>query len=153
MKLRMFALLMICAAVVAAADKPAGKAKKPAAPKAEEMTIPAGAVEVEPYTYSYTDSNGKKWIYRKTPFGVARMEDKGVSAEEAKKTQDDRARLLEATKAVEDGDSIRFERSSPFGTSHWQRKKTELNDVERAVWDRELQKRAANENAANASKD
>jgi hypothetical protein len=149
----MFALLMMCVAVIAAADKPAAKTKKPATPKAEAITIPAGAVEIEPYTYSYTDSNGKKWIYRKTPFGVARMEDKGVSAEDAKNAQQERARLIEVTKAVEDGDSVRFERSSPFGTSHWQQKKTELNDVERAVWDRELAKRAKTENAANTSKD
>jgi hypothetical protein len=35
--------------------------------------------------------------------------------------------------AVEDGDVIRFERKAPFGSQKWTRKKTELNDEERAV--------------------
>ena len=153
MKLKIFALLTIFASVVAAADKPAAKAKKPTPPKAQEMTVPAGAVEIEPFTYHYTDPQGKKWIYRKTPFGITRMEDNGASAEDAKKAQEERSRLIATTKAVEDGDFIRFERSSPFGTSHWQQKKSALNDVERAVWDRELAKRAATQNTANASKD
>ena len=36
----------------------------------------------------------------------------------------------------------------PFGHTKWQRKKTELNEVERAVWNRELQKRGTHENAS-----
>ena len=63
--------------------------------------------------------------------------------EDAKKTQEDMAHQIESTKAVEDGDSIRFERASPFGVTRWQRKKAELNDMERAVWEHELEKRAA----------
>src|ERR1035441_7718171 len=64
--------------------------KKPAAPKApaktapkapkvtdasRPMSIPAQAVLAADGDYHYTDPEGKKWIYRKTPFGVARMED------------------------------------------------------------------------------
>src|SRR5262249_37492970 len=40
------------------------------------LKFPKGAVETEPGTFRYTDSDGKKWIYRKTPFGIARREDK-----------------------------------------------------------------------------
>jgi hypothetical protein len=54
---------------------------------------------------------------------------------------------------VEDGETVRFERAGPFGVTKWQRKKTELNEVEHAVWDREQQKRASRENATNAAKD
>jgi hypothetical protein len=154
MKLKICTLLMICVAAAIAADKPAGKKAKPAPNKVQEVTIPAGAVEVEPYTYRYTDAQGKKWIYRKTPFGISRAEDKAadeLKAEDAKKEES--ARLIDATTAVEDGDTIRFERSGPFGVAKWQRKKTQLNEVEHAVWDRELQKRAARENATNAAKD
>jgi hypothetical protein len=154
MKLKICTLLMICVAAAIAADKPAGKKAKPAPNKVQEVTIPAGAVEVEPYTYRYTDAQGKKWIYRKTPFGISRAEDKtadDLKAEDAKKEES--ARLIDATTAVEDGDTIRFERSGPFGVAKWQRKKTQLNEVEHAVWDRELQKRAARENATNAAKD
>ena len=116
--------------------------------KAAPVTIPSSAVKSEDGSYRYTDSYGKKWIYRKTPFGVMRLEDKPVSANAAEKLQDDRTRLIESTSAIEEGDAIRFERAWPFGRTQWQRKKTELNDVERAVWDRELQKRQAHQSAS-----
>jgi len=154
MKLKICTLLMVCVAVAIAADKPAPKKAKPAANKVQEVTIPAGAVEVEPYTYRFTDAQGKKWTYRKTPFGISGAEDK--AADDPKKDdpkKDENVRLINATTAVEDGDTVRFERPGPFGVTKWQRKKTELNEVENAVWDRELQKRAARENATNAAKD
>jgi hypothetical protein len=155
MKLKICTLLMLCVAAAIAADKAAPKKATPAAAnKVQAVTIPAGAVEVEPYTYRFTDAQGKKWIYHKTPFGISRAEDKpaeGLKAEDTKK--DENARLINATTAVEDGETVRFERAGPFGVTKWQRKKTELNEVEHAVWDREQQKRASRENATNAAKD
>ena len=154
MKLKICTLLMVCVAAAIAADKAAPKKAKPAPNKVQEITIPPGAVEVEPYTYRYTDAQGKKWIYRKTPFGISRAEGKAVEdpkVEDLKK--DENLRLIDATTAVEEGDNIRFERSGPFGVAKWERKKTELNEVEHAVWDRELQKRAARENSISAVKD
>ncbi len=145
MKSTILALLLI--GLVSAADKPAEKKSAPSPAKAREITVPAGAVEVEPYTYRYTDPDGKKWLYRKTPFGVMRMEDKPVSAEAAKKAQDEKDRLIQSTSAVEDGDSVRFTRQTPFGRSEWRRTKTQLNEVEQAVWSRELQKRTVVESA------
>ena len=38
-------------------------------------TIPAGAKLVEPNLYRYTDSNGKTWKYRQTPFGFSKWEE------------------------------------------------------------------------------
>lgn len=145
MKSTILALLLI--GLVSAADKPAEKKSAPSPAKAREITVPAGAVEVEPYTYRYTDPDGKKWLYRKTPFGVMRMEDKPVSAEDAKKAQDEKDRLIQSTTAVEDGDSVRFARQTPFGRSEWRRTKTQLNEIEQAVWNRELQKRTVVESA------
>jgi hypothetical protein len=155
MKLKICTLMMVCAAAAIAADKPAPKKAKPApANKAQEVTIPAGAVEVKPYTYRFTDAQGKKWIYRKTPFGISRAEDKAVEDPKAvDPKREENARLIDATSAVEDGDTVRFERPGPFGVTKWQRKKTELNEVEHAVWDREMQKRASGENATSAVKD
>jgi hypothetical protein len=158
MKLKTLAVVMMSAATLMAADQVVARKKKPAppaktVPAPPPLTIPEGAVETAPYTYSFTDPSGKKWIYKKTPFGVSRVEDKPVSAEAAKKAEDEKRRMIEATTAVEDGDSIRFERPTPFGTQRWVRKKTELDAIERAAWDRELEKRAASENAANAAKD
>src|SRR5882724_6847996 len=116
MKLKICTLLMVCVAAAIAADKAAGKKAKPAPNKVQEITIPAGAVEVEPYTYRFTDAQGKKWIYRKTPFGISRAEDKAVEDPKAvDPKKEESARLIDATTAVEAGDSVRFERPGPFG--------------------------------------
>jgi hypothetical protein len=154
MTLRVLAVLTILAATAVADDTPAANRRKidtSKPTKVKAVTIPPDAVQIDSNNYRYTDPAGKKWIYSKTPFGIARVEDKGV--EDPKKAQEEMAHQIESTKAVEDGDSIRFERPSPFGISRWQRKKGELNEVERAVWDRELEKRAAPQSAASASKD
>ena len=154
MTIKFLAVLVIVVAAAAAADKPAGNKKKTvqATPaKVQPVTIPPDAVQVDPNTYRYTDPAGKKWTYHRTPFGISKMEDNSV--EDAKKVQEDTAHLIESTKAVEDGDSIQFERASPFGTTRWKRNKAELNETERAVWERELQKRAEPQSAANANKD
>ena len=56
-------------------------ASKAAAPRLiQPLAIPKDAVEYEPGSFRATDAAGKKWIYRKTPFGVARLEDKPVIA-------------------------------------------------------------------------
>ncbi|HYW48198.1 MAG TPA: hypothetical protein VE959_35370 [Bryobacteraceae bacterium] len=103
-----------------------------AAKKPEAVTVPAGAAKGEDGSYRFTDAQGKKWIYRKTPFGVARIEDKGAQAE-----ADSKQDRYPGVKATEHGDVIRFERPGPFGVYRWEQKKTELNEMEQAVWDRE----------------
>src|SRR2546423_15611922 len=50
-------------------------AKKTAAPPSE-LTLPPGAVQVSSGTYTFTDAKGTKWIYRQTPFGLTRAEEK-----------------------------------------------------------------------------
>jgi hypothetical protein len=100
---------------------------------ARSAGLPAGAQEIAPNTYRHTDEQGKTWIYRRTPFGLAKYEEKLE-----KKTEDDVAPAN--MKAFEDGDNVRFERPTPFGTARWVRKKSELNDVERAAWERELKR-------------
>ena len=132
----LFPVFAVCAAGQAA-KQPDGQAaaKSPAqAPpaKAEPLKpiqIPAGAVETEPGFFRYTDSAGKKWIYRKTPFGVSRWEDKPSDAPKATPFEDN-------TKAFEEGDAIRFERTTPFGVAKWVKKKSELDDQERSIWER-----------------
>lgn len=147
MKPGRFVLLCIAFAAFAAAADQKSDTKKPLA-KAQEITIPADAVEISPYTFRSTDSQGKVWIYHKTPFGVSRTEDKPVSADDAKKSQDAKDQLIRATSATEEGDSIRFVRSTPFGRTEWSKKKTDLNDIEQAVWNREVAKRVAPESAS-----
>jgi hypothetical protein len=125
---------MILAVFVAlAADQPAPKkerAKKAAVPPAE-LTLPAGAKMVEPGTYTFTDAQGKRWIYRKTPFGLARLEDKPADT-----TAVPSVPAGSEITAREDGDTVRFERPGPFGVYKWQKKKSELADDEKAAWER-----------------
>ena len=103
------------------------------------LGIPAGAVKSDDGSYRYTDRQGKKWLYRKTPFGVARLEDKPAAPAAA----DEAAKRFENVKATEDGDTIRFERPGPFGIYKWQRNKTQLNEMEQTVWDRQRARTAA----------
>ncbi len=87
--------------------------------------IPKGAIEVEPDLYRYTDAHGKTWLARRTPFGYSRWEDK---PEPAQPVQVDTAPPVKATDL---GDSVRFERQTPFGKNIWVRKKTDLTDEEK----------------------
>ncbi|HSB14724.1 MAG TPA: hypothetical protein VLE22_09705 [Bryobacteraceae bacterium] len=126
-------LLLLSLALFAFGAEEKKKAPRPKpGQKAQEIALPAGAQEIAPYTYRYKDDQGKTWIYRRTPFGLAKFEEK----------LDDKADEIapENMRAFEEGDSIRFERPTPFGTARWVRKKSELNDVEKAAWERELKR-------------
>ena len=140
MKLKICFAVMLAIGIAQAEDRPGskkGSAKKPTAPPAE-LTLPAGAKLVEPGTYSFTDAQGKKWIYRKTPFGLSRAEDK--PAEPLTTAAPAAASVITAT---EDGDSVRFERPGPFGPYRWEKKKSELSHDERSAWERSRDKDAA----------
>ncbi len=94
------------------------------------VVIPKGAVEGDDGNFRFTDAQGKKWIYRNTPFGVAKSEDKGSGVPVA--PQQDTL-----TTATDAGDSVNFEKPSPFGTVKWTKKKTELDANEQSVWNRQ----------------
>ena len=110
--------------------KPAPAARPKAAPA--PLALPEGAVEIDG-AWSYTDPAGKKWIYRKTPFGLAKVEDLAKPAAEQETLQKQVAQVHTA----EDGDSVQFERQGPFGVYRWNKKKTELGPMEQAAWDRD----------------
>jgi hypothetical protein len=112
---------------------PAAASKTQRAPAA--LTIPKDAVQSEPGVYRWTDKNGKVWAYRQTPFGVKRWPADSVEAE--RKTAEKRISAEERTTAVEEGDSIRFEQFTPFGKHTWVRKKSEMNEAEQKIWDRQ----------------
>jgi hypothetical protein len=124
-----FILLIVPVVLFAAGQKKTET--KPAAAKTEQAP-PAGAEQVETNLYRHTDAQGKTWLYRRTPFGLVKMEEKAGE----KRSEP----IPEGMTAVEEGDSIRFERPSPFGKYRWVRKKTELTELERAVWDRQREK-------------
>jgi hypothetical protein len=133
------------ATLLSAADPQVRKA--PAAPNViQPLRIPAGAVESEPGTFRFADAQGKKWIYRKTPFGIARLEDipSGKTLPSGK-AEGGRGADVEGSDvtATQDGDTIRFESPGPFGVYKWQKSKSELNAMEQAVWNRQRDAAAA----------
>ncbi|MDP2996027.1 MAG: hypothetical protein Q8N47_00980 [Bryobacterales bacterium] len=73
---------------------------------------------------------GKAATGYRTPFGVLHSD--GKAAEGQAKPQPP-----VGFKVTEEGDSLRFERPSPFGVRKWTRKKTELTGTEKAAWELE----------------
>ena len=137
--MRLFSLVFLSALALCAADPQArkqttrtpGKAAPKAAEVAKQTTIPAEAVQGADGDYYFTDPQGKKWIYRRTPFAVVRMEDTGERAA-TKAAADSGAGI----KVTEDGDIVRFERMGPFGVWKWEKKKSELDEGEKAALQR-----------------
>ncbi|HVN05047.1 MAG TPA: hypothetical protein VMT86_11555 [Bryobacteraceae bacterium] len=143
---------MLLAGISLAADDPAKTTTKPPAkPVAAKRTaaaqtpakpvvrptIPPDAVETSPGLYRWTDKEGKTWMFRRSPFGVSRWPADAKDAEDAKASS-----APQQTTAVAQGDSIRFERATPFGKKVWVRKKTELNETERQIWEQQQHKGA-----------
>lgn len=117
-------ILILVPLLLLAADEDAAKKK------GGRLTVPEGAERIEPYTYRHKDSEGTVWIYKETPFGVVRYEEKDKPAAAPKATEADP--LL---KAFDEGEVVRFEKRTAFGKSTWRRKKTELTASERAAWE------------------
>jgi hypothetical protein len=117
------------------AAKPASTAKAAAEPKLING-IPEGAVLLDPYIWSYTDSTGKEWIYRRTPFGVSKIPRSDTEPAAGGGQGGVSPSSIPELKVVEAGEELQFEQNSPFGVRKWTKKKTELNSNERAAWDR-----------------
>jgi hypothetical protein len=138
--MKLFSVVLVSVLALSAQDPQAPKKETPptpapaakAAPKVTDASkptaIPAAAVLGADGDYHYTDPQGKKWIFRKTPFGVTRMED--TPERSAAKTA---AANGAGIKATEDGDMVRFERLGPFGLWKWEKKKSELDETEKAA--------------------
>jgi len=133
--MKIVTLALIAAGLLLAQDKKA-EPRADAAKGASGPTLPSGAKQVEPGLYRYTDAQGKTWMYRNTPFGLAKWEDKPVTA----------APVVEPVVPVSTtdlGDSIQFERQTPFGQQKWTKKKTDLTEEEKALLKKEDPKRPA----------
>src|SRR5437899_1702497 len=116
MRMLKIALLFLPLALMAADDKK---------PESTPPGVPSGATKVAPYTYRLSDKDGKTWIYRQTPFGYSKAEEK---AQDAKETP---LAPPPPTKVKDLGDRYRFERQGMMGKMVWERKKTELTDDEK----------------------
>jgi hypothetical protein len=137
------ALLLVVAATMpapAAQDKPdangkaappAAQQKKTAAAQVKKNASTTQGKSATPVPKRVTEADGKAYEIRETPFGPMKFPVK--TADAARETSADAF-----LKIVEEGDSLRFRRQSPFGVTEWVRKKSELNDTERQAWEREL---------------
>jgi hypothetical protein len=101
------------------------------AQRTQTQSIPAGAKLVEPNLYRYTDSDGKTWNYRQTPFGISKWEE---TSSPAAQPAPESSQAKSVPVVVTDlGDRYRFEKKTPFGQSSWTRKKSELTEEEKAL--------------------
>uniref|UniRef100_Q01NT4 Uncharacterized protein n=1 Tax=Solibacter usitatus (strain Ellin6076) TaxID=234267 RepID=Q01NT4_SOLUE len=130
--MKLFFAIVVSAAALMAAPQDKKADQKPAPVKAADgskpMAIPAGATRSEDGDFHYIDPQGKKWIYRQTPFGVARLEEKSEAQTNALA-----AEKAAGIKATEEGDKVRFERQGPFGVWKWEKKMSELDATETAA--------------------
>lgn len=119
--------LILFAASLAAfgQTKPAPKAKA-AYPK----QVPKDAERLSEFEWRWVDKSGKAWIFRQTPFSVAKFPEEAVKNETAS-----RADAGLPVKARDLGDSVEFTRETPFGANKWVKKKSELNEIEKAAWE------------------
>jgi hypothetical protein len=126
----LFALLATGLLMAQSDQKPAYKetAKKAAAKKPAPLTIPKDAVKNPDGTYSYIDKEGKKWRYVNTAFGVMRSEDNPDAPAPALPP-------AQWTKATDNGDTVIFEKPTPFGPARMEKKKSDLTPEERAFLD------------------
>lgn len=127
-----------------AASAASSQAKTKAAAKAQPVTpgptgpisIPKDAVEVEPGLYQAKDAAGKTWHYTRTPFGVRRFE--------PQRTEDTTAEEASRISVVaKEGDTVSFERKTPFGSAKWTKKRDQLNAAEKLAMERPKQPSSA----------
>ena len=145
--------LFVClsAALLSAAEqKPAPKpaATAAAADQAPPAGVPAKAVLVEPGIWKDTDTKGKTWLYKVSPFGVSKVAEKPEPASGSSGNM--YAGTVSAAEkpsnvvATIDGDTIRFQQPTPFGTKKWTRKVSdEMENDERTAYERARQSKAS----------
>lgn len=130
-------------------EKTAARKKAAAAkPAPKKPELPAGAVQVSPGRWRYVDDNGKVWMYTRSPMGMMRTEATAGDAPVPSTTPAPPAGI----RAFEEGDQVRFEEPMPMGKHVWRRKKTEMNEEERKIWERDTQPKPPAEQPAEAPK-
>jgi hypothetical protein len=121
----------------AAAQSDSKDEKKPATkavPVPAQPVIPKDATPLPDGSFRYVDKDGKKWIYRTTPFGVSKAEEH--PAPPVAQIVDDPA------KSEDLGDSVRFTRPTPFGPKVWTTKKSQLDTYEKNIFDRDQRRQS-----------
>lgn len=129
-------VISLLAALGLAAQAPAAKASTKAAPAttkkapaaAKPIVIPKDAVARPDGGYTWTDAQGKSWIFVRTPFGVMKTANSDVPAT---------SNTLAGIKTFDAGDKVRFETLTPFGVVKSEKNKEDLTDEERSLFNRQ----------------
>lgn len=126
MKHRMAVLFLWMAGLAAAAGAAQEGSKSESGRKAPSPapSLPAGAEKIGEGRWRARDAQGRTWIYRRTPFGLVRLEEE--AAEEREAAAPNYIRVREAS-----GSRVVFERRTPFGLSTWAKSPQELDEDER----------------------
>ena len=84
-------------------------------------------------------------MYRKTPFGIVKIDGEASTAAPSSSASAGTPRdnpfggagnsVADGITAVEEGDNIRFERKTPFGSQSWTKKAGDLTADERVAWE------------------
>ena len=120
------------AAVSLLAQAPASTRKAPAASSAP-LELPATAKPNGVNQWAYTDPQGQEWIYKRTPFGLTRLPKPGSPLAQAQGQNAMPSRLHEGISVREDGDTVHFSRTGPFGLMKWSKKRDELSEAEQTA--------------------
>jgi len=112
------------------------------------VALGAGAQDkpAQPAEKRVVGKDGKAYVERAMPFGTAKRAEKpeGAKKEAVKKEEvRNKAGAPPNLRAFDEGDTVRFESRLPFGISTYSKKKSELNEVERAALEREQKKSAS----------
>ena len=107
----------------------------------------AGAQDkpAEPAEKRAVGKDGKAYVERAMPFGTAKRAEKpeGAKKEAVKKEEvRNKAGAPPNLRAFDEGETVRFESRLPFGISTYSKKKSELNEVERAALERQQKESA-----------
>lgn len=128
-------LISICIACGALAQESAPK------PEPRPAGVPEDAELISPRTWRHKDASGKAWLYISTPFGLSRTEEPAErkspgTAEQlagsVNKAGAPAAGPVFRASAVK-GDTVHFERDTPFGKTKWTRSKSQLDAEEKAA--------------------
>jgi hypothetical protein len=113
--------------------------KAAAAPGPQFLTIPKDATLNSDGTYAYTDKDGKKWSYWNSPFGVMKSEIKPAPPMSTFVPNATAPQDLSYTTTKDKGDTVHFDRQTPFGPVGYDKKKSDMTDAERKLFETQHQ--------------
>jgi hypothetical protein len=117
------------------ASAPAPNTPPDGAEKVDKM--PPDVVEVRTDIFRRVDENGKAWIYRRMPFGIF----KSAESENMRQLLADPPDK-QMVKELEDG-TLEFSKLTPWGVGRYTRKKEEMTDEEKVIWEKYKKSRDA----------